>query len=228
MQEGTPAFVQMIRISAAIAAHKTAGLPYLVYLRHPTTGGVMASWGSLGHITVAEPGALVGFLGPRVYEALYDEHLPRGRADRGEPLRARHRRRRRTPRGDRRASCDRALTHALAPARSSRSRSPPVEEIPDVDAWESITRSRRTDRPGVRRLLRYAATDVIPLNGTGAGRGRPRPADRAGPLRRLPLRLPRPGPTRPDPRRPARARARCARPAAACGWPSSSGCRWSP
>ena len=78
MQEGTPAFVQMIRISQAVAAHKEAGLPYLVYLRHPTTGGVMASWGSLGHMTVAEPGALVGFLGPRVYEALYDREFPEG------------------------------------------------------------------------------------------------------------------------------------------------------
>ena len=76
MQEGTPAFVQMVRISAAVAAHRTAGLPYLVYLRNPTTGGVMASWGSLGHVTVAEPGALVGFLGPRVYEALYDKPFP--------------------------------------------------------------------------------------------------------------------------------------------------------
>ena len=78
MQEGTPAFVQMVRISAAVAAHRAAGLPYLVYLRHPTTGGVMASWGSLGHVTVAEPGALVGFLGPRVYEALYGRPFPEG------------------------------------------------------------------------------------------------------------------------------------------------------
>ena len=78
MQEGTPAFVQMIAISAALAAHKAAGLPYLVYLRNPTTGGVMASWGSLGHVTVAEPGALVGFLGPRVFEALYGRPFPDG------------------------------------------------------------------------------------------------------------------------------------------------------
>ena len=78
MQEGTPAFVQMVRITQAVAAHKAAGLPYLVYLRHPTTGGVMASWGSLGHVTVAEPGALVGFLGPRVYEALYGRPFPAG------------------------------------------------------------------------------------------------------------------------------------------------------
>ena len=78
MQEGTIAFLQMVKISAAVAGHKSAGLPYLVYLRHPTTGGVFASWGSLGHVSVAEPGALIGFLGPRVFEALYDAPFPEG------------------------------------------------------------------------------------------------------------------------------------------------------
>ena len=78
MQEGTVAFLQMVKIAAAVELHKRAHLPYLVYLRHPTTGGVFASWGSLGHITVAEPGALVGFLGPRVYEHLYGEPFPAG------------------------------------------------------------------------------------------------------------------------------------------------------
>ncbi|MFD0777114.1 carboxyl transferase domain-containing protein, partial [Streptomonospora algeriensis] len=78
MQEGTVAFLAMVKISAAIAAHKAAGLPYLVYLRHPTTGGVLASWGSQGHVTVAEPGALIGFLGPRVYEQLYGRPFPEG------------------------------------------------------------------------------------------------------------------------------------------------------
>lgn len=56
MQEGSPAFVQMIEISRALMDHQAAGLPYLVYLRHPTTGGVFASWGSLAHITVGNPG----------------------------------------------------------------------------------------------------------------------------------------------------------------------------
>src|SRR6476469_4173987 len=78
MQEGTAAFVQMIKITSAVVAHKSAHLPYLVYLRHPTTGGVFASWGSLGHVTIAEPGALVGFLGPRVYRLLYGEPFPEG------------------------------------------------------------------------------------------------------------------------------------------------------
>jgi acetyl-CoA carboxylase beta subunit len=67
MQEGTVAFLQMANMTRAVTEHKAAGLPYLVYLRHPTTGGVFASWGSLGHVTVAEPDALIGFLGPRVY-----------------------------------------------------------------------------------------------------------------------------------------------------------------
>jgi acetyl-CoA carboxylase carboxyl transferase subunit beta len=78
MQEGTVAFLQMVKVTAAIADHKTAGLPYLVHLRDPTTGGVLASWGSLGHVTSAEPGALIGFLGPRVHHALYGEEFPSG------------------------------------------------------------------------------------------------------------------------------------------------------
>jgi acyl-CoA carboxylase subunit beta len=56
MQEGTPAFVAMVKISAACAAFRADGLPYLVYLRHPTAGGVFASWGSLGHVTLRSPG----------------------------------------------------------------------------------------------------------------------------------------------------------------------------
>src|SRR4030095_15305831 len=78
MQEGTVAFLQMVKITAALAAHRAAGLPYLVYLRHPTTGGVFASFGSLGHVSAAPPGALIGFLGPRVYEALYGAPFPAG------------------------------------------------------------------------------------------------------------------------------------------------------
>ena len=78
MQEGTVAFLQMVKIAAAVTVHKQAHLPYLVYLRNPTTGGVFASWGSLGHVTVAQPGALIGFLGPRVYEQLYGEPFTAG------------------------------------------------------------------------------------------------------------------------------------------------------
>jgi acetyl-CoA carboxylase beta subunit len=48
MQEGTPAFVGMVKVAAAVTQHRQSGLPYVVYLRNPTTGGVFASWGSLG------------------------------------------------------------------------------------------------------------------------------------------------------------------------------------
>ncbi len=171
MQEGTPAFVQMVRISAAVSAHKLGGLPYLVYLRNPTTGGVMASWGSLGHITVAEPGALVGFLGPRVYEALYGEPFPPG-VQTAENLFAHGIIDAVVPPEEIGDVLDRALK-MLSPGSMGQVPDPPHEEIPDVDAWEAITRSRRTERPGVRRLLRYAATDVIPLNGTGQGEADP-------------------------------------------------------
>lgn len=75
MQEGTPAFAMMVSITAAVTRHKDARLPFLVYLRNPTTGGVMASWGSSGHFTFAEPGALLGFLGPRVVEIVSGEPL---------------------------------------------------------------------------------------------------------------------------------------------------------
>ncbi len=172
MQEGTPAFVQMVRITAAVAAHKEAGLPYLVYLRNPTTGGVMASWGSLGHITVAEPGALVGFLGPRVYEALYGETFPAG-VQTAENLFAKGIVDAVLPPEALPGIVDRALTMLLAKPSSAAVANPSDEPIGTLDTWDAITRSRREDRPGVRRLLKYAATDVIPLNGTSQGEADP-------------------------------------------------------
>ena len=76
MQEGTPAFLLMSSIAAAVRSHTEAGLPYLVYLRNPTTGGVFATWGSLGDVTFGQPGALTGFLGPRIYEGLFGAAFP--------------------------------------------------------------------------------------------------------------------------------------------------------
>jgi acetyl-CoA carboxylase carboxyl transferase subunit beta len=78
MQEGAPAFVQMVAIAAALAEHRAAGLPYLVHLCGPTTGGVLATLGSAGDITTAEPGAMVGFLGPRAYTAITGQVFPDG------------------------------------------------------------------------------------------------------------------------------------------------------
>ncbi len=150
MQEGTVAFVEMARISAAVARHKDAGLPYLVYLRHPTTGGVMASWGSLGHITVAEPGALLGFLGPRVYEALYGEAFPEG-VQTSENLYAHGLIDGVVPPEELPAIVERALAvlTAAPPAAVPDPLADAPAPDPDIDAWESITRSRR-DGPARR------------------------------------------------------------------------------
>lgn len=173
MQEGTVAFVCMVKITSAIVRHKHAGLPYLVYLRHPTTGGVLASWGSLGHVTVAEPEALIGFLGPRVYSALYDSEFPTG-VQLAENLFEHGLLDAVLPAEAVAEIADRALRVLCSPREGlPEVPSLPLEELPDVPAWESITRSRRPDRPGVRRLLRIAATDVVPLNGTGEGESDP-------------------------------------------------------
>lgn len=173
MQEGTVAFLQMVKITAAITAHKAAHLPYLVYLRHPTTGGVFASWGSLGHLTVAEPAALVGFLGPRVYEALYDDRFPVG-VQTSENLQAHGLIDAVRPPEQLGEIVDRALRIMTdTPRGRSRGIDSPECEIDDVPAWTSVLASRGADRPGVRELLLNAAADVLPLNGTGQGEADP-------------------------------------------------------
>ncbi len=78
MQEGTRAFVHMADMTRAVATYRSRGLPLLNWLRHPTTGGVMATWASLGSLVWGEPGALTGFLGPRVYESLFGDEFPAG------------------------------------------------------------------------------------------------------------------------------------------------------
>jgi acetyl-CoA carboxylase carboxyl transferase subunit beta len=78
MQEGILSLMQMPRTTVAVAALKEAGLPYVVVLTNPTTGGVTASYAMLGDVHIAEPGALIGFAGPRVIEQTIREKLPEG------------------------------------------------------------------------------------------------------------------------------------------------------
>ncbi len=176
MQEGTVAFVQMVKIAGAVAAHKSAGYPYVVYLRNPTMGGVFASWGSLGHITFAEPGALIGFLGPRVYEALYGRPFPPGVQTAENLYRSG------VIDGVVEVSVFRRIAHrALSvfsgvpdvPKSTVGDRRPGTEPVlpaatEPVEAWESVCISRRPERPGIRELLRRSRQRV-PLSGTGQG-----------------------------------------------------------
>ncbi|MFC8717442.1 carboxyl transferase domain-containing protein [Kitasatospora sp. NPDC057198] len=173
MQEGSAAFLCMVRITAAVHAHRTAGLPYLTYLRNPTMGGVFASWGTLGHLVLAEPAARLGFLGPRVYEELRGEPLPPA-VQRAETLAAHGRLDAIVPPERLRAFLARALTVLTArPAEPVPAAvptpapvSPPALEAPD--AWESVLLSRRPDRLSALELLHHTAESLLPLDGDSA------------------------------------------------------------
>ncbi|WP_067479310.1 acetyl-coenzyme A carboxylase carboxyl transferase subunits beta/alpha [Nocardia amamiensis] len=193
MQEGTVAFVQMVKIAGAVAAHKSAGHPYLVYLRDPTMGGVFASWGSLGHMTFAEPGALIGFLGPRVYQALYGKPFPEG-VQTAENLYRRGVIDGVLPIPIFRRIAHRALSvfsgvqlpdatavreaavhpPMLPPSVASARDSAGTQQLPPENrsggnaVWQSVSISRRPQRPGIRDLLRQV-TQRVPLSGTGQG-----------------------------------------------------------
>lgn len=78
MMEGTLSLMQMAKISAALARMDKAGVPFLSVLTDPTTGGVTASFAMLGDLNIAEPGALIGFAGPRVIEQTIRQKLPAG------------------------------------------------------------------------------------------------------------------------------------------------------
>jgi acetyl-CoA carboxylase carboxyl transferase subunit beta len=162
----------MIEISRALMEHRAAGLPYLAYLRHPTTGGVYASWGSLAHVTVGEPGALIGFLGPKVFEALNGTPFPQGvqtaenLSDHGvidgvataEELPA---------------LVDAVLAILVDPPSPPRRPRRTGELDPDRDAWAAIQETRGADRIGVRDVLRHGTREpgdlVLPLSGTEKG-----------------------------------------------------------
>ena len=78
MQEGIFSLMQMAKTSAALARLAEAGLPFISILTHPTTGGVTASFATLGDLIIAEPEALIGFAGPRVIKDTTKQDLPDG------------------------------------------------------------------------------------------------------------------------------------------------------
>ena len=78
MQEGALSLMQMAKISSALARLDDVKVPYISVLTDPTTGGVTASFAMLGDIIIAEPGALIGFAGPRVIEQTIRQKLPEG------------------------------------------------------------------------------------------------------------------------------------------------------
>ena len=174
MQEGTAAFIQMASCAAAVQRFRDAGLLYIVYLRNPTTGGVLASWGSLAHVRLAEPGALVGLTGPRAAKVMGGGTLPDG-VQRSENLRAHG-----------------VVDDVVAPEKLRERLCdilrwtdpqprpwaidvdvPPLEPAEVVPAWDAVTESRRPDRFDVMDVLGLCDAEGIGLHGDGAGNDDP-------------------------------------------------------
>ena len=171
MQEGTLAVVGMAKLAAAAGRLRAAGLPYVVCLTHPTTGGVLASWGSLGTVTFALPGTLAGFAGPRVVELLAGEPLPEGDADRRGDARARADRRGHGAGGAARGGRQGAGggRHGAGPAagRGAGTASRAIAHaIPGPPCATHATRAA----PATDAVLAALATDVTVLRGDAHGR----------------------------------------------------------
>jgi acetyl-CoA carboxylase carboxyl transferase subunit beta len=191
MQEGTLALVQMVKLAAAARRHRDAGLAYVVCLTHPTTGGVLASWGSLGTVTFALPDALVGFAGPRVVELVTGEAMPEG-VQRSETLLAHGLLDAVVAPGELRDRVRAALavaaplgeaspappvaaslgeaSPALAAAAPPETPSwPPLTAPEERDAWISLAHARDLRRPAADALLATLADDVTLLRGDRSG-----------------------------------------------------------
>ena len=167
MQEGMLSLVQMAKTSAAATRLAQAGLPFISVLTNPTTGGVYASYASRGDIILAEPGALIGFAGPRVIEQLTGRSKPKD-AQTAEYLLAN---------GQIDGVVDRArLRNVLATLLQLLSSSRPAPARPEGDlyrpetrppssAWEAVELARHPDRPTSRDYIRVMLPQFVELHG---------------------------------------------------------------
>ncbi|PFG19822.1 carboxyl transferase domain-containing protein [Serinibacter salmoneus] len=168
MQEGALAFLQLATLGLALTEHKAAGLPYLVYLRSPTTGGTLASWASLGHLTVAQPEAFLAFLGPRVVETITGEPIADG-VQRAEHLQ-------RTGVVDRIADLPgfvaiaRDTLAALAPAGvdAAAPASRPTPAGSERDVWADVEATRAPGWPDVTALVAAIGSHTVEMVGPEA------------------------------------------------------------
>ena len=171
MQEGIISLMQMPKTAAAVERFHAAGLLYLSILASPTTGGVFASFASLGDVILAEPKAIVGFAGPRVAEQITGQKLPAG-SHRAEMLLtsgqidgvvARHD----LPRFVAtllKATTANAKHHRALHIHDDTLPFVPAD-APDHDAWESVTLARHPDRPTTRDYIQYLSPHFLELKG---------------------------------------------------------------
>ena len=158
MQEGITSLMQMAKTSAALKRHSDAGLLYISVLTDPTTGGVTASFAMLGDIILAEPGALIGFAGPRVIEQTIRQKLPKG-FQRAEFLLEHgfldaivERSRMRKVLGDLLQMHDKAAweeqSQKVAESKASEDRTEKSHvSVQKKEAWDRVLLSRKKDRP---------------------------------------------------------------------------------
>ena len=171
MQEGIISLMQMPKTAAAVQRFHLSGLFYLSILTSPTTGGVFASFASLGDVILAEPKAIIGFAGPRVAEQVTGQKLPTG-SHRAEML---------LTAGQLDAIVARRdLPHTVAtllkaartettphhsPAASAKDLSSIATHTPGNAAWEHVNLVRRPDRPTARDYIRYLSPHFLELCG---------------------------------------------------------------
>ena len=186
MQEGITSLMQMAKTSAALKRHSDAGLLYVSVLTEPTTGGVTASFAMLGDIILAEPGALIGFAGPRVIEQTIRQKLPKGfqRAEflvehgfvddivRRENLKKTlsdiltlHNYNKISSGDHNSADVEDEQNNGNQKGRSSHPESYHIGNNPYLSAWERVQLSRKMDRPSGKDYIDALFDDFMELHG---------------------------------------------------------------
>ena len=170
MQEGMTSLMQMAKTAAALKRHSDAGLLYISVLTNPTTGGVTASFAMLGDVILAEPGALIGFAGPRVIEQTIGQKLPKG-FQTAEFLLEHGFVDRLVERREQKAVLSRLLMlHEEKKIKDiektvSCQKKVVGKENQQLSAWDRVTLSRRSDRPVGSDYRKRLFSEFIELHG---------------------------------------------------------------
>ena len=171
IQEGMPALLQMAKTTQAAQVFQRTGKPFIAVLCNPTTGGVFASFANLADILLAEPGAVIGFAGPRVAETLTKTKLPPD-SHHAESAYANGMIDAIMPREKLRATLERILALTAVSATPSSPESLIAQDAPviaepstELDAWETVARVRRADRPTALDYIPHLFSDFIELHG---------------------------------------------------------------
>src|SRR5260370_3734518 len=171
MQEGIISLMQMPKTAAAVQRFHASGLLYLSILASPTTGGVFASFASLGDVILAEPKAVVGFAGPRVAEQVTGQKLPAG-SHRAEMLLTSGQLDAITARHDLPHVVASLLKATVVHAKQRHSHTDHPHHLPLESAhapwnaaWESVNLARHPDRPTARDYIRHLSPNFLELQG---------------------------------------------------------------